>query len=556
MGDRGLVRQGSLVIALALALSALPPSRAAENSGSSAPKPKLDAKPEVREPIELRPYRIRAWLAIDPRARLDDKGRALLIADWTRMARRFVGPAWELSVADGEGPLAAGHLEAVEAKELAPLTRNVDKGWMIAIGPGSGEGYELTAREYDATAGHLGLVFRRPAPYPHDLARNLFQLSLEIFAPFAEVGDSSAGGVSVTVQAAALQAGDPIGRVVAEGTVFQPARIYQRGGKILRIQPILWSYLRVDSLEGPVARCSIISSLRDPLSKRVIGKNRLIALGLKPASVPTKFRFVTPPLPGQAGGGYPAAGYTLTVKRLPDGQRRDLGTTDREGRIVLPPGFADGLLMFRLLAGGLEPVAEFPSMPGETAMERPIRIRPVPSTVTLESRLNALKDEIVDQVAIRKRFETRLKSRFDAQAYDEVKAILGQYATLRKRDAYVERLTKMRTEAETEQKQTKKPVLTRTAQAQLADAEALIMRYIDDEIFAAYERGLKEAHELAQVEAKKAQDKEARRKALAATKPAAGKSAPAAKTATAPPPPAKQPAQSKAAGGGTTKVAF
>jgi hypothetical protein len=524
------------------------PVRAAENSRAAAPQ--AAAKPEVREPIELRPYRIRAWLAIDPSARLDAKGRALLIGQWKRMARRFVGPAWELTVAEDDGPLAAGSLDAIEAKGLATMPKNVDKYWMITVHPGRAEGCDLAGREFDVTSGRLGLVSRRSAPYPHDLARNLFQLALDIFSPFAEIGESSAGGVSITVQAAALEPGDPIGRVVSIGTVFQPLRIFQRGGKVVRIDPIRWSYLKVDSLEGPVARCSIISSLGDPLSKRVVGKNRLIALGLKPSSVATRFRFVTGPPDNR-----PAAGYTLTVRRLPDGQRKDVGTTDRDGRIVLPPGFADGLVMFRLLAGGLEPVVEFPSMPGETTIERPIRIRSLPSTVTLESRLNALKDEIVDQVAVRKRLETRLKSRFDAQQYEEVKGLLKEYSILRKRDAYVERLTKMREEAEREQRETKKPVLTRTAQAQVADAEALIMRYIDDEIFAAYERGLKEAQELAQSEAKKAAEKQARLKALAATKPAMPK--PAATPAPAAPPPAGKPAQGKTSGGGgTSKVAF
>jgi len=37
-----------------------------------------------------------------------------------------------------------------------------------------------------------------------------------------------------------------------------------------------------------------------------------------------------------------------------------------------------------------------------------------------------------------------------------------------------------------EQEKLRKPVLTKTAQAQLTDLETLIIRYLDDEIFKAY----------------------------------------------------------------------
>ena len=104
-------------------------------------------------------------------------------------------------------------------------------------------------------------------------------------------------------------------------------------GKV-QILRIPFTYLQVESVEGPVARCAIISALRDPLTKRMARPNSLAALGLKPGDSPLKLRFVT--RPDQA----PAAGYTLTARLVPDGQPRELGTTDRAGRIVLQPGFA------------------------------------------------------------------------------------------------------------------------------------------------------------------------------------------------------------------------
>ena len=67
----------------------------------------------------------------------------------------------------------------------------------------------------------------------------------------------------------------------------------------------------------------------------------------------------------------PAAGYTLTARLVPDGQPRELGMTDRAGRIVLKPGFASGLVILRLLAGNVEPIVELPIMPGESVRRTP-----------------------------------------------------------------------------------------------------------------------------------------------------------------------------------------
>src|SRR5205823_2005241 len=104
-------------------------------------------------------------------------------------------------------------------------------------------------------------------------------------------------------------------------------------------------YLRVESLDGPVARCAIHSALRDPLTRRIAQKSTVVALGSAPGPHPTRLRFLT--LPDKA----PAAGYLVTARSLPDGQARDVGTTDREGRLVVQPGSSDGLLALRLLAG-------------------------------------------------------------------------------------------------------------------------------------------------------------------------------------------------------------
>ena len=97
------------------------------------------------------------------------------------------------------------------------------------------------------------------------------------------------------VQGGAITPASPFGAVVTKGTVFIPLRLVSlRDGKV-QILRIPFTYLQVESVEGPVARCAIISPMRDPLSKRMARPNSLAALGLKPGNTPVKLRFVTKP---------------------------------------------------------------------------------------------------------------------------------------------------------------------------------------------------------------------------------------------------------------------
>jgi hypothetical protein len=302
-------------------------------------------------------------------------------------------------------------------------------------------------------------------------------------------------------------------------------RLVSLGEGKVQILRIPFTYLQVNSVEGPVARCVIISPMRDPLSNRMRRPNSLAALGLKPGNSPVKLRFVTKP------DLIPAAGYTLTARRVPDGQPRELGTTDRGGRIVLEPGFADGLVILRLLAGDVEPMVELPIMPGESRPdEQPIPFDPKPETVALESRVDSLRDEVVDLVAMRARLESRMKARLDGEDWNGLDSTLKEFAKLTPRDAFAERLGKLKDDAAHQQAELKKPILTKTAQAQVSDLQAMIDRYLDDETYKAYTDALERAR-ADQGAKEKASAKKAAvtaaQKAAAPAKTAGAKNAPA-----------------------------
>ncbi|MEW4567066.1 hypothetical protein AB1L88_04295 [Tautonia sp. JC769] len=441
------------------------------------------AEPAASAEIERRPYSIRVWFSVDPAARLGQGSTRALVDRWLTLAQRFVGSPWQIEIQPDEGPLRGRSPQQLEPELVGPLVDGVEKGWFLRVEPApTGGGLTLVGREYDATVRQLGPLYRQPAPFPKDAARSLFELTRRVFAPVAEVVRSDPGA-ELRVQGAALPTPDRLGRVAEPGLVFRPYWIFLGPNETIReIRSIPFTYLHVDEVEGSLARCQIVSGLRQPLPKQVAGRYRLVALGLNPADVPTRFRFVS----GEGDQQLPAAGYVLTARGLRDRVASEVGTTDREGRITLPPKFSDKLVMLRLLAAGVEPLREFPVLPGETPEEREIPVEPRPEAVALEFRLKALQDEIVDLIARRGVLEARLDARATGEAWDEVKRLLDEYEQLPPRRDFEERLARLSETAQLTQAERGVPILTRTAQAELAETRALIERYLDDEAYQAF----------------------------------------------------------------------
>ncbi len=148
--------------------------------------------------------------------------------------------------------------------------------------------------------------------------------------------------------------------------------------------------------------------------------------------------------------------------------------------------------MLHLMGGDNEPLADLPVMPGEIRDTRPIMIDTKNLTVELETELNAIRDEVLDQIVIRKRLEKYLSFREDGDQWDEIAKLLEQFEQLPTKASFNERVTKLRDDASKKQNAGKKPIaiLTRNAQKMISDTSAMIDGYLDDEIFKAFAEAL------------------------------------------------------------------
>ncbi len=483
----------TLLTALALFLVASSPL------ASARPGP-----PAKAEPIDRQPYAIRAAVGFEPGTRVDDARRAAILDEWQALIRRFIGSPWVVELADEPGSVAASAIADLKPDALRPLAEKVDKAWAIRVGP-LGPGYALEGRELDVATGSLGEPHRREVAHPDDLARGLLRLARAMFAPSADVGESKGGGVSFLVRGGSLAAAGPLGEVAPVGTVFRALRLFlQPDDSVSEVRDVPYSYFRVERLDGPVARCEIIKGVGDPLTGRYARKNKLVALGIKPASAPTRLRFLL------RGDRQPAAGYRLVARDVDGGTKpSEVGMTDRDGRVVLPAGFADGLVILRVLAGNDEPMADVPIMPGETRDERTIVFEARPLTLDLEAKLDALRDAIIDVVSVRSRLELRMKARVDGEDRPALDESIREFRKLTPRDQFTARLDALRDEAQRQEIERKTTVLTRNARAYLDETKALIDRYLDDDAIRSYE----DAAERAKAEAARPKAQPARPKA-------------------------------------------
>jgi hypothetical protein len=441
--------------------------------------------------------------ACHPSSRIDEARRADLVRDWQVLVRRFVGSPWVMTIAPPTSPLLDLDLEDPDPSAFTKVGE-FDKVWLVhADRPDAGTGLVFSGREFDSATRRLGPLQRRTVEAIGDAPRALLLFALDLFSPTALITGQEGGRALLTVRGSMIEPASPIGQVVAKGTVFQPLRLISiKEGTV--VKTIVHTYLQVESVDGPVARCRIMSAYRDPLTQRVVQANTLAGVGIKAGQSPIRLRFV-------AGADLtPAAGYTVTARVPPDGKPRELGLTDRSGAIVLRPGFADGLVILRLLAGGVEPVAEFPIMPGESSPQHPISINPLPETVALESQIDSLRDEVVDLVALRARLEARMEARLKGNDWTGLAEAIKEFSRLTPRDVYAKRLAELKEEAVRVQAESKKTILTKTAIAMINDLQALLDRYLDDETLNAYNRALEEGRA----------DLAAREKALAAKKAA------------------------------------
>lgn len=366
-------------------------------------------------PFESQPYRIRVLFVFDDQATFTSHFRRWLVDHTAELIRRTVGDPWQgevLEVGRQLGPLLSEAVGSPDEEFPQTFANDVDKVFLVRIAAGAVH-YQLTAREYDVATGQWGPVRRRTSAIRNLLDREVLQVCLAIFAPLAEpAARPQPGRVQLTLKGGALLTADPTVRLVEPDAVFGLVRLFREDGAE-QAQTVDWTYLVVQSTDVATLECRILSAYRNPTTGRAPG-SRLLALRQRPGPTRASLRFLN-------RDGSPLSGYEVHVTDLHSATHAQRLTTDLQGALTLPS--ADTLLSVALRSGS-QTLVRLWVLPGAMRGQKEVVVPDDPVRFQVESRLSALQDAIIDEVARRTLTIRRVHALMELNQWEQARTAL------------------------------------------------------------------------------------------------------------------------------------
>jgi hypothetical protein len=189
-----------------------------------------------------------------------------------------------------------------------------------------------------------------------------------------------------------------------------------------------WTFYQVEKRDGPLALCRTNSALRNTLPPAGRDPEDPQVIVARTAGGSTVLRVV------DAENQAPIAALDIDLRENPADAPLPLGTTDLDGRMTIPPRSAGSGTVMVYVRHGPDTMAALPVLPG-AGDEPDLVLRPNASRLDIQSRIIAVQEEIIDQVAMRKIYETRIKNAITKKKWREGEELLkGLKATKTAKD--------------------------------------------------------------------------------------------------------------------------
>lgn len=401
---------------------------------------------------ELTPYQVRVVIAATHVPELGSVPQQLVHELAPRM-ENLLGAAWQIEVIADGGPPSEAHAAvwalpagAIDAARLPEgwLTPDHDKLLLLRVVPAV-DGWRVAAREWDAATSRLGPVVTHPLRQAAKLRDTAVRALLDAFRPLSRIERVEAGEggwrAVLRLRAGGLPTRDPELQWALAGKLFCPiVRFNDREGRLRRDrdgnpllpQPVPWTFLVVEDVDGSEAVCRIQSGLGAPLSAGRRGRTEQLALAVLPPAEATRLTLLARDEPHR-----PLAGYEVLVQRPGETATRLVGRTDRSGGIELAP--ADDPLTIVLIRSGRQLLARLPVVAG-FATELAAYVPDDTQRLEAEAFVSALQEQLVDTVTRREVLLRRAETELEAGRTEEVKRLLTRLQQLPDRETLRRRL--------------------------------------------------------------------------------------------------------------------
>lgn len=362
-----------------------------------------------RVPLELQRYHVRVLISFSNDAMLTPRLRAEVIRRIRSHSSLFVGDAWQLDLQDVSGVLGLSSRESIAAATtelIEGYAAGQDKVFLFGI-RSVGDQFVLGAREFDVFFGRWSPLFAGTAREPTQIARELVVLAGRMFAPLCRLETGDAKRVTLLIKGGRLPTLNPDAidrqarykpsfQFVPNGTLVRPMQpvLNENRTEVLGMAPKGWTFYVVESRDREFATCKIDSALKNTLPPIAEDPNDPQLMVARTAGGFTTLRLVDT----ENRAALPAMDIEL-VESV-GGASIPLGTTDSDGRILIPQNRTGYPLVWVYVRHGRDTMAKLPVMPG--AGEEPeLALNPDAVRLDIEGRVMAMQAQIVDQVARR-----------------------------------------------------------------------------------------------------------------------------------------------------------
>ncbi len=466
------------------------------------------------------PYRIHTLVALDLPGGVAQQMTDVLPTYLQRRVNASIGNLWSFNVELTGGVMRQRILSQISTLPDKPPTdfpvEDVDKLVLIAV-RWHPEGYSLTAREYDNFVRRWSMPIHRTTRQDEALPEQVFAILFRAVAPLAqfELNANDEKHILLKPRGAALMrpnSGEPWTK---PGEVFVPIlRRTMRGGQLIEngIHIVPWTFVQVvegdagrggpsggwypahfapqtpqnEPVPTPQTAAQIFSGTRRPFGIRRQGRVEQVAIAVRSDPVDTVLS-----LHSRTTADKPLVGYEVFSQEdlKKPGSLARIGSTDREGRLEIPPGKSPVRLIF--VKNGVHLLARLPIVPGA----QPEISVPLPdddARLAAETRLAALREDLIDVVARRNILMARVRQRIKKKDFAGAQKLIGEINELPGRSQFNLELTTAARRTRSDD-----PQIQRRIDQLFEGTQAALSQYLDvrpiselsDELRAAQQKG-------------------------------------------------------------------
>ncbi len=455
-----------------------PDEAASDASGAGEAASGESAAPVEERPWETRPYRVLVSLAMESSPALTSRFHDRLEETLRVRIAGLLGNYWEpqFELNDWLLPASGRALERLEAQDLAARFQAGEFDKVMVLTIEHGRGLRLAGCEWDRSSGQRGPVLHREVVDRRRTGAVALELLFDLFRPLARIDGTENGTAELRARAGELLAPQSLSVMFRSGDLLSPYFRYLNRDKQLRsIQPVPWTYLRIEDITRSRMTAGVETAFNAPLS----GSRRrveLVAIRSHPRHAATRLRLAPRNNPGRSLVGVRVRVYEhLPTEENPDPAMTEL-MTDRFGRVEIPRS-PDGPLRRLVVHSGGAVLANVPFVPGlvpEVSMELPDDS----ARLEAEGNLAIVQGELIDVVSRRTIMLARALSLARKEQWKQADELMAQIGQQPKIDGFKSKILAIRVPAVTESRRNRDRSGEQRIVAMCRQLEELVERYL------------------------------------------------------------------------------